>query len=89
MNIPHEREICNTKKEKPQINCGFFVERAKGIEPSCSAWEADVLPLNYARNSIPAYYNTGWLKMQAIFCSEAEKTILNGGDKCSFRITIL
>ena len=27
------------------------LERAKGIEPSCSAWEADVLPLNYARNS--------------------------------------
>ena len=25
------------------------VERAKGIEPSYSAWEADVLPLNYAR----------------------------------------
>ena len=24
-------------------------ERAKGIEPSFSAWEADVLPLNYAR----------------------------------------
>jgi len=27
----------------------FSVERAKGIEPSFSAWEADVLPLNYAR----------------------------------------
>ena len=25
------------------------MERAKGIEPSYSAWEADVLPLNYAR----------------------------------------
>ncbi len=25
----------------------FSVERAKGIEPSYSAWEADVLPLNY------------------------------------------
>ena len=25
------------------------MERAKGIEPSFSAWEADVLPLNYAR----------------------------------------
>ena len=24
------------------------VERAKGIEPSSSAWEAEVLPLNYA-----------------------------------------
>jgi hypothetical protein len=25
------------------------MERVKGIEPSCSAWEADVLPLNYTR----------------------------------------
>lgn len=25
------------------------VERAKGIEPSLLAWEAKVLPLNYAR----------------------------------------
>ena len=24
-------------------------ERATGIEPAFSAWEADVLPLNYAR----------------------------------------
>ena len=25
----------------------IFMEQVKGIEPSCSAWEADVLPLNY------------------------------------------
>ncbi len=25
------------------------LERVKGIEPSFSAWEADVLPLNYTR----------------------------------------
>jgi hypothetical protein len=24
-------------------------ERVKGIEPSCAAWEAAVLPLNYTR----------------------------------------
>ena len=23
------------------------MEQVKGIEPSCSAWEADILPLNY------------------------------------------
>jgi hypothetical protein len=28
---------------------GFNNERVKGIEPSLSAWEADVLPLNYTR----------------------------------------
>jgi hypothetical protein len=27
------------------------LERAKGIEPSYAAWEAAVLPLNYARLS--------------------------------------
>ena len=44
-----------------------FLERAKGIEPSYAAWEAAVLPLNYARAwSQPspsrlhhAYANTG------------------------------
>ena len=25
------------------------MERIKGVEPSCSAWEADVLPMNYTR----------------------------------------
>ena len=38
----------------PQKFCGALVtdgplERAKGIEPSYEAWEASVLPLNYAR----------------------------------------
>jgi hypothetical protein len=28
-----------------------FLERAKGIEPSYAAWEAAVLPLNYARKA--------------------------------------
>jgi hypothetical protein len=28
------------------------LERVKGIEPSQSAWEADVLPLNYTRMHI-------------------------------------
>ncbi len=27
------------------------MERATGIEPAYSAWEADVLPLNYAREN--------------------------------------
>src|SRR5947209_9001082 len=27
-------------------------ERVKGIEPSCPAWEAGVLPLNYTRGRI-------------------------------------
>src|SRR5215470_15328432 len=31
------------------IERDFWLERAKGIEPSYAAWEAAVLPLNYAR----------------------------------------
>src|SRR5512145_1336293 len=31
------------------LTWAFVVERVKGIEPSLSAWEADVLPLNYTR----------------------------------------
>ena len=31
--------------------CVGSLERAKGIEPSYAAWEAAVLPLNYARNA--------------------------------------
>jgi hypothetical protein len=27
----------------------FLTERVRGIEPPLSAWEADVLPLNYTR----------------------------------------
>ncbi len=43
------------KTQKPQtlINTGlvayFILERVTGIEPATSAWEADVLPLNYTR----------------------------------------
>jgi hypothetical protein len=33
------------------MRCGTEkLERAKGIEPSYAAWEAAVLPLNYARD---------------------------------------
>jgi hypothetical protein len=30
-------------------NSPFKGKRVKGIEPSCPAWEAGVLPLNYTR----------------------------------------
>ncbi len=32
-----------------QLSYGYKKERVKGIEPSQSAWKADVLPLNYTR----------------------------------------
>jgi hypothetical protein len=43
---------------KAQLRCGhrlswaFVVERMTGIEPAFSAWEADVLPLNYIRSAL-------------------------------------
>lgn len=40
-------------KNKPeQSGLCSGVERTRGIEPPTSAWEADVLPLNYVRNFI-------------------------------------
>ena len=39
---------CSTT-ELHQRCAGGQMERAKGIEPSCAAWKAAVLPLNYAR----------------------------------------
>jgi hypothetical protein len=36
------------------LACGFLVERVTRIELALSAWEADVLPLNYTRNVSPA-----------------------------------
>ena len=34
---------------KPLALQGVSMERVTGIEPALSAWEADVLPLNYTR----------------------------------------
>ena len=41
-------------KNRPRVQAvflswAFAVERVTGIEPALSAWEADVLPLNYTR----------------------------------------
>ena len=33
----------------PFIKGPFLLERATGIEPALSAWEADVMPFHYAR----------------------------------------
>ena len=40
--------------KKPPLSVktkAVFLERATGIEPASSAWEADVLPMNYARKA--------------------------------------
>src|SRR6201990_2489700 len=42
-------------RQRVAVRCASIhpraLERAKGIEPSYAAWEAAVLPLNYARES--------------------------------------
>jgi hypothetical protein len=43
----------------------YQMERAKGIEPSCVAWKATVLPLNYARD--------GWMASRAMMSYRPEK----------------
>ena len=37
----------------PRVLCRHLLERVTGIEPAYSAWEADVLPLNYTRIDRP------------------------------------
>lgn len=46
------RMIFGTKKAASRL-----LKRTKGIEPSYAAWEAAVLPLNYAR----MFYNTSMI----------------------------
>ena len=41
-------------KPKLRLTSHFDRERVTGIEPAFSAWEADVLPLNYTREEAPA-----------------------------------
>ncbi|SPP99192.1 protein of unknown function [Bradyrhizobium vignae] len=42
-----------SNRARLEITVGETLERAKGIEPSYAAWEAAVLPLNYARGCAP------------------------------------
>ena len=42
------REMLKLASQTP-LTWRFALERVTGIEPALSAWEADVLPLNYTR----------------------------------------
>ena len=44
--------LAGTEKEKGPDRPLQILERVKGIEPSLSAWEAEVLPLNYTREGL-------------------------------------
>ena len=47
----HCKALFGTTRPSPvrRSSSGFILERVTGIGPAYSAWEADVLPLNYTR----------------------------------------
>ncbi len=49
------------KASTRQATGQVILERATGIEPACSAWEADALPLSYARVRVAPAQHTGSL----------------------------
>ena len=55
-----------------------------GIEPTCEAWEAPILPLNYARKKVVSIYQKkrrlvkGDFSQIEVFCFEP-----GGGSLCS------
>ena len=63
MKKPGRMGVFAEKRKNPGKFRGL--ERAKGIEPSYSAWEADVLPLNYARI----------LNASLLYCWKPEKSM--------------
>lgn len=44
----------------------LYMERIMGIEPTSSAWEADILPMNYIRKMLLLYHNISTISI--IFC---------------------
>jgi len=44
---------------------GLELERVMGIEPTLSAWEAEVLPLNYTRASLDSRVSRTAFKLRA------------------------
>ena len=47
--VPHQAlKIWAKKRLRANVTLNFM-ERVMGIEPTLSAWEAEVLPLNYTR----------------------------------------
>src|SRR5579885_2154841 len=51
------RSLSRPYRRENRSRCTERLERAKGIEPSYAAWEAAVLPLNYARGGDENYWN--------------------------------
>ena len=58
------------------------LERVKGIEPSCSAWEAAALPLSYTRNGLLMGENGRGVKLTLRYL--ADRAI---GPSCRIAVT--
>ena len=58
---------------------GGEVERVKGIEPSCEAWKASVLPLNYTRNRAQATNPACVVNPPSLACAPVSSLLLKGG----------
>ena len=56
--VPYGRSslcLMGLSRSVPRYFRGDLLERVTGIEPALSAWEADVLPLNYTRVGLRVY----------------------------------
>jgi hypothetical protein len=51
------------------LTWAFALERVTGIEPALSAWEADVLPLNYTRMRPPHHRTANDRLRDAVFAT--------------------
>ena len=66
-------------KKNPRRTASGVVERAKGVEPSYQAWEACILPMNYARGNesiIPQIFD-----FSRAFLHDGEKSFRQGAAK--------
>lgn len=54
-------------KNKKALWPFYFLEQMTGIEPASSAWEAEVLPLNYICIILLIYYNKSCAIFQVFF----------------------
>ena len=66
-------------EKNPRRTASGVVERAKGVEPSYQAWEACILPMNYARGNefiIPQIFD-----FSRAFLHDGEKSFRQGAAK--------
>ena len=66
-----------TKKQEHLNGTPDVLERMKGIEPSRSAWKAEVLPLNYIRISATIHIIALFYVLVKNFCVKTFDLVLN------------